>query len=149
MYKKFLLTLISILLLSFNAIAASDGELKLSENEKPKKIKDCFEKLNRATFSFNQGLDKTIFKRQNYDEEIKMEIFEDKVTLNSPNSTMLGKMILDFERHSENIGLLHVRGFNNNEVSFRNIMFSKNELTSVTIFTPNVFISSYNCTPNF
>ena len=61
MYNKFLLTLISILLLSFNAIAASDGELILT-NEKPKKIKDCFEKLNRATFSFNQGLDKTIFK---------------------------------------------------------------------------------------
>ena len=61
MYNKFLLTLISILLLSFNAIAASDGELILT-NEKPKKIKDCFEKLNRATFSLNQGLDKTIFK---------------------------------------------------------------------------------------
>ena len=40
MYKKFLLTLISILLISFNAIAASDGELILSENEKPKKIKE-------------------------------------------------------------------------------------------------------------
>jgi phospholipid-binding lipoprotein MlaA len=34
--------------------------LVLSENEKPKKIKDCFEKLNRATFSFNQGLDRAI-----------------------------------------------------------------------------------------
>jgi phospholipid-binding lipoprotein MlaA len=54
--------LISIILLSFNAIAASDGELVLSENEKPKKIKDCFEKLNRVTFSFNQGLDKAIIK---------------------------------------------------------------------------------------
>ena len=27
-----------------------------------KKIKDCFEGLNRATFAFNQGLDKAIFK---------------------------------------------------------------------------------------
>ena len=62
MYKKFVVTLISILLLSFNVIAASDGELVLSENEKPKKIKDCFEKLNRVTFSFNQGLDKAIIK---------------------------------------------------------------------------------------
>ena len=60
MYKKFVITLISILLLSFNAIAASDGELALSENEKPKKIKDCFEKLNSITFSFNQGLDRAI-----------------------------------------------------------------------------------------
>ena len=61
MYKRFVIILISIFL-SFNAIAASDGELVLSENEKPKKIKDCFEKLNRATFSFNQGLDKAIIK---------------------------------------------------------------------------------------
>ena len=60
MYKKFVITLISIFLLSFNAIAASDGELVLSENEQPKKIKDCFEKLNRVTFSFNQGLDRAI-----------------------------------------------------------------------------------------
>ena len=62
MYKKFVVTLISIFLLCFNAIAASDGELVLSENEKPKKIKDCFEKLNKVTFSFNQGLDKAIIK---------------------------------------------------------------------------------------
>ena len=60
MYKKFVITLFSIFLLSFNAIAASDGELILSEKEKPKKIKDCFEKLNRVTFSFNQNLDKAI-----------------------------------------------------------------------------------------
>ena len=62
MYKKFLTILFSVFLLSFNAIAASDGELVLSVNEKPKKTKDCFEKLNRATFSFNQGLDKAIIK---------------------------------------------------------------------------------------
>ena len=60
MYKKFLITLFSIFFISFNAIAASDGELVLSENEKPKKTKDCFEKLNKVTFSFNQGLDKAI-----------------------------------------------------------------------------------------
>ena len=62
MYKKFVLTLVSFLFLSFNAIAASDGELILKENEKPKKIKDCFEKLNKATFAFNQGLDKAIIE---------------------------------------------------------------------------------------
>ena len=42
MCKKFLIAFISIFLLSFSAIAGSDGELVLSENEKPKKIKDCF-----------------------------------------------------------------------------------------------------------
>ncbi len=62
MYKKFAISLISIFLLSSNAFSASDGELKLSENEQPKKIKDCFEKLNKITFSFNQGLDKALIK---------------------------------------------------------------------------------------
>ena len=62
MYKKFVITLISILLLSVSAIAASDGELALSKNTEQKKIKDCSEKLNRVTFSFNQALDKAVIK---------------------------------------------------------------------------------------
>ena len=51
----------SVLLITFNANAGSDGELKLNKDE-PENIKDCFEKLNRATFAFNQGLDKAIIK---------------------------------------------------------------------------------------
>ena len=43
-----------------NVNAATDGEISLSE--KPKPVKDCFEKLNRGTFALNQGLDKVIFK---------------------------------------------------------------------------------------
>ena len=43
-----------------NAFAGSDGELELSKKNKP--TKDCFEKINRASFALNQGLDKTIFK---------------------------------------------------------------------------------------
>ena len=62
MYKKFAIILASIFLVTFNALAASDGELIISENDKPKKIKDCFEKLNRATFSLNQGLDKAFIE---------------------------------------------------------------------------------------
>ena len=62
MYKKFAIIILSVFLLSFNAIAASDGELVLKKNEQSKKIKDCSEKLNRVTFSFNQGLDKAIIK---------------------------------------------------------------------------------------
>ena len=62
MYKKFAISLISIFLLSSGVFAASDGELKLSVDEQPKKIKDCFEKLNKITFSFNQGLDKALIK---------------------------------------------------------------------------------------
>ena len=49
-----------VFLLSSNAFAGGDGELNLSKETKP--IKDCFEPLNRATFSLNQGLDKVIFK---------------------------------------------------------------------------------------
>ena len=62
MLKKLTIILFSLLLLFQNAIAGSDNELVLTEKEQPKKIKDCFEKLNRATFSFNQGLDKAIIK---------------------------------------------------------------------------------------
>ena len=61
MFKNLILTIITISLVSFNAYAGSDGELTLSK-EQPEKIKDCFEKLNRVTFSFNQKLDKTIIK---------------------------------------------------------------------------------------
>ena len=61
MLKKLTITVIYIFLLIFNANAGSDGELALEKNQ-PQKIKDCFEKLNRATFSFNQGLDKALIK---------------------------------------------------------------------------------------
>ena len=62
MLKKLTIVLFSVFLFSLNASAGSDGKLVLSEKEKPKKTKDCFEKLNRATFSLNQGLDKAIIK---------------------------------------------------------------------------------------
>ena len=61
MFKKFAITFICIFLTTLNAHAGSSGELELNKNE-PKEIKDCFEKLNRATFSFNQGLDRVIIK---------------------------------------------------------------------------------------
>jgi len=62
MYKKIAISLVSVFLLSSTAFAASDGELKLSENENPKETKECFKKLNKITFSFNQGLDKALIK---------------------------------------------------------------------------------------
>ena len=61
MSKKLTIALIYIFLFIFNAYAGSDGELSLNKN-KTKQTKDCFEKLNRATFAFNQGLDKVIIK---------------------------------------------------------------------------------------
>ena len=60
-FRKLTITIISIFLFAFNANAGSDGELALKEND-PKKIKDCFEGLNRVTFKFNQSLDKAIIK---------------------------------------------------------------------------------------
>ena len=61
MFKKFAITLLSIFLLTFNANAGSDGEINLNQGQSTD-VKDCFEKLNRATFALNQGLDKAIIK---------------------------------------------------------------------------------------
>jgi len=61
MIKKLLVILITTFTLTFSAIASSDGELLLKKNN-PKEVKDCFEKINRATFAFNQVLDGVIFK---------------------------------------------------------------------------------------
>ena len=61
MIKKLLIIIISTIALTMSAHASSDGELLLKKNQ-PSEIEDCFENLNRATFKFNQTLDKTIFK---------------------------------------------------------------------------------------
>ena len=61
MLKKITIIILASFLLAFNATAGSDGDLTLNKNEQ-KKVKDCFEKLNRATFAFNQSLDKAIIK---------------------------------------------------------------------------------------
>ena len=61
MIKKISIILITTLTLTFNVHAGSTGELLLKKNN-PEEIKDCSEGFNRATFAFNQGLDKIIFK---------------------------------------------------------------------------------------
>ena len=61
MFKKLILTCLSVIFIAFNVNAASDGELILKKNQ-PTEIKDCFENLNRASFAFNQALDGVIFK---------------------------------------------------------------------------------------
>ena len=61
MFKKFTIILITTLALTLNSYAGSDGELLLKKND-PTQVKECFEKLNRATFAFNQSLDGIIFK---------------------------------------------------------------------------------------
>ena len=58
--KKILRTFLISLMLASSVNAGTDGENSLSKKSGP--VKDCFEGLNRATFSLNQGLDKVIFK---------------------------------------------------------------------------------------
>tara|TARA_B100001093_G_C26636590_1_gene931237 strand:+ start:117 stop:902 length:786 start_codon:yes stop_codon:yes gene_type:complete len=61
MLKKIIIILITTLALTSNVNSASDGDLISKKNE-PSEVKDCFEKLNRGTFAFNQALDGLIFK---------------------------------------------------------------------------------------
>ncbi len=64
MLRKLAIIIFTAIILSVNANAGSDGELILKKNSPNdiKKTKDCFEKLNRATFAFNQNLDRAIIK---------------------------------------------------------------------------------------
>jgi phospholipid-binding lipoprotein MlaA len=59
--KKIIITSLISLMLATNVSADTDGENNLSKRNSGE-VKDCFEGLNRATFSLNQGLDKVIFK---------------------------------------------------------------------------------------
>ena len=61
MIKKFFIIMFTTLALSLSASASSDGELLLKKNN-PSEVKDCFEKINRVTFAFNQALDGIVFK---------------------------------------------------------------------------------------
>ena len=45
------------------AIAGDDGNLKINgKSNNSSEVKDCFEKVNRGIFAFNQVLDKVIFR---------------------------------------------------------------------------------------
>ena len=61
MMKKFVIIIFTTLALVVNASAGSDGELLFKKNQ-PSEVKDCFEKINRVTFAFNQTLDGVIFQ---------------------------------------------------------------------------------------
>ena len=59
MKKILIITLASILLTFSNVSAGTDEENSLSK-KKSGETKDCFEKVNRGIFAFNQGLDNAI-----------------------------------------------------------------------------------------
>ena len=61
MFRKLAIAILSFYLIAFNATQDLMEDLTLKKDQ-PEEIKDCFEKLNRATFTFNQGLDKAIIK---------------------------------------------------------------------------------------
>ena len=50
MFRKLAIAIISFYLVAFNANAGSDGSITLKKDQ-PEEIKDCFEKLNRATLT--------------------------------------------------------------------------------------------------
>ena len=59
--KRIIITSLVSLMLATNVIAGADGENNLSKKNSGG-VKDCFERINRATFKFNQVLDGAIFK---------------------------------------------------------------------------------------
>ena len=60
--RKITLILFLSVFFSVAANAGTDGDNSLSSKNKPETVKDCFEKINRGIFAFNQALDKTIFE---------------------------------------------------------------------------------------
>ena len=59
--NKILLLLLMSLMLTSSVNAGTDGENNFSKKDK-NQVKDCFESINRASFSLNEGLDQIIFK---------------------------------------------------------------------------------------
>ena len=61
MKRILIITIASILLALSSVYAGTDGENSLSSTNSGE-VKDCFEKVNRGIFAFNQGLDNAIFE---------------------------------------------------------------------------------------
>ncbi len=61
-YFKILIIIIFSNILFSVANGGSDGNIELKSNLDTGEVSDCFEKVNRGIFAFNQGLDKVIFK---------------------------------------------------------------------------------------
>jgi len=59
--NRILRAVILSLFIATSSIAGSDGQNELSKNTNGQ-VKDCFEKLNRGIFAFNQALDGVLFE---------------------------------------------------------------------------------------
>ena len=63
--KKSIFKILFIILFTISssvAIAGDDGNLEIKKNNGQTEVKDCFEKVNRGIFAFNQVLDKIVFR---------------------------------------------------------------------------------------
>ena len=60
--RKITLILLLSIFFSVTANAGADGDNALLSKNQPEAVNDCFEKVNRGIFAFNQALDKTIFE---------------------------------------------------------------------------------------
>jgi len=60
--RKIVLIFFLSVLCSVSVNAGSDGGNSLKSKNQPEEVKDCFEKVNRGVFAFNQALDTTIFE---------------------------------------------------------------------------------------
>ncbi len=60
--NSILRVLILTIFITTSSMAGSDGQNELSKNDSNGEIKDCFEKINRGVFAFNQAVDGLIFK---------------------------------------------------------------------------------------
>ncbi len=60
--RKISLILFLSIFFSSAAFAGADGVNSLSQKNQPDQINDCFEKVNRGIFAFNQALDGAIFE---------------------------------------------------------------------------------------
>ena len=61
MLKKFTIICTFVSLISLSSFA-SEKDNKILNKNSPSEINDCFEKINRATFALNKGLDNVIFE---------------------------------------------------------------------------------------
>ena len=66
--KKIPLIVLISFVFSFGSYAGTDGENTLSKKAN-KPVKDCFEKVNRGIFAFNQVLDSAILNQWQKDIE--------------------------------------------------------------------------------
>ena len=68
---KCLKIITSILIIQLLVVSSSYSE--------DREVKDCFEKINRATFAFNMALDKVLFRPvamviENYPHQLELEL---------------------------------------------------------------------------